>query len=224
MDRDRAFKDAIYAQIARVGSAVAHPKRLELLDLLCQGPMTVEELARKADMPVGSASQHLQRLKAARLVALEVEGTRHRYHLTDDGTCLLFRVLRDTAQRYLAEMRETVATFLGDESTLEAVDAETLQERLAGEGVLLLDVRPREEYLAGHIPGALSLPLEELHQRLSELPRDRTVVAYCRGPYCVLSLHAAKALSEAGIKVVRLVDGVADWRALGLPVAVGDHA
>jgi rhodanese-related sulfurtransferase/DNA-binding transcriptional ArsR family regulator len=221
VDRDRAFKDAVYAQIARVGKAIAHPKRLELLDLLCQAPMTVEELARKTDMSVANASQHLQQLKATRLVDLTVDGNRHRYRLADDGSCLLLRVLREAAERYSAELRETVATFFHTEGAFAAVGAQELMERMRSGGVLLIDVRPREEYQAGHIPGALSLPLPELAERLQELPRDRTIVAYCRGPYCVLSLHAAQTLERAGFSVARLVDGVGDWRALGLPLAQG---
>ena len=219
---DRAFKDAIYDQIARVGRAVAHPRRLELLDLLCQGPMTVEALARKSAMSVGSASQHLQHLKDAHLVRVAPRGTARIYRLHDAATCDLFRSLRGLAERYYADVQVVTETFLRDQGVLEALDAEALQGRLKEEALVLLDVRPSEEYAAGHWPGAVSLPLDELAEHLSELPRDRTVVAYCRGPYCVLALHAVSVLRQHGFDAVRLADGVSDWRAQGLPIAQGD--
>ncbi|MDA8205160.1 MAG: metalloregulator ArsR/SmtB family transcription factor [Thermaerobacter sp.] len=221
MDSDRAFKDAIYEQIARIGRAVAHPRRLELLDLLCQGPMTVEVLARKSGMSVGSTSQHLQHLKEAQLVRVAPRGAARVYRLTDAATCNLFRHLRGLAERYYADMRAITETFIRDREAMETLDSAALQERLAYEEVVLLDVRPAEEYAAGHWPGAISLPLDALMDRLTELPRDRTVVAYCRGPYCVLALHAVETLQHHGFKAVRMVDGVPEWRAQGLPVADG---
>ena len=221
MDPDRVFKDAIYAQIARIGRAVAHPRRLELLDLLCQGPMTVETLARKSAMSVGSTSQHLQHLKDAHLVRVEPRGAARIYRLTDAATCELFRSLRGLAERYYADMRAITEAFLRDREALETLDVATLQQRMDQEEVILLDVRPAEEYAAGHWPGAVSLPLDALTDRVAELPRDRTVVAYCRGPYCVLALHAAEALRQHGFRAIRLADGVPDWRAQGLPIAEG---
>ena len=221
MDPDRAFKDAIYEQIARIGRAVAHPRRLELLDLLCQGPTTVETLARKSAMSVGSTSQHLQHLKDAHLVRVEPRGAARIYRLTDAATCELFRSLRGLAERYYADMRAITEAFLRDREALETLDVATLQQRMHQEEVILLDVRPAEEYAAGHWPGAVSLPLDALTDRVAELPRDRTVVAYCRGAYCVLAMHAAEALRQHGFRVVRLADGVPDWRAQGLPIAEG---
>ena len=221
MDPDRAFKDAIYEQIARIGRAVAHPRRLELLDLLCQGPTTVETLARKSAMSVGSTSQHLQHLKDAHLVRVEPRGAARIYRLTDAATCELFRSLRGLAERYYADMRAITEAFLRDREALETLDVATLQQRMDQEEVILLDVRPAEEYTAGHWPGAVSLPLDALTDRVAELPRDRTVVAYCRGPYCVLALHAAEALRQHGFRAIRLADGVPDWRAQGLPIAEG---
>ncbi len=221
MDPDRAFKDAIYEQIARIGRAVAHPRRLELLDLLCQGPTTVETLARKSAMSVGSTSQHLQHLKDAHLVRVEPRGAARIYRLTDAATCELFRSLRGLAERYYADMRAITEAFLRDREALETLDVATLQQRMDQEEVILLDVRPAEEYAAGHWPGAVSLPLDALTDRVAELPRDRTVVAYCRGPYCVLALHAAEALRQHGFRAIRLADGVPDWRAQGLPIAEG---
>ncbi len=221
MDPDRAFKDAIYEQIARIGRAVAHPRRLELLDLLCQGPMTVETLARKSAMSVGSTSQHLQHLKDAHLVRVEPRGATRIYRLTDAATCELFRSLRGLAERYYADMRAITQAFLRDREALETLDAAALQQRMKQEEVVLLDVRPAEEYAVGHWPGAVSLPLDTLTDRLAELPRDRTVVAYCRGPYCVLALHAVNTLRQHGFRAVRLADGVPDWRAQGLPITEG---
>ena len=221
MDPDRAFKDAIYEQIARIGRAVAHPRRLELLDLLCQGPMTVETLARKSAMSVGSTSQHLQHLKDAHLVRVEPRGAARVYRLTDAATCELFRSLRRLAERYYADMRAITEAFLRDQEVMETLDAAALQQRMKQEEVVLLDVRPAEEYAVGHWPGAVSLPLDALTDRLAELPRDRTVVAYCRGPYCVLALHAVDTLRQHGFRAVRLADGVPDWRAQGLPIAEG---
>lgn len=221
MDPDRAYKDAIYEQIARIGRAVAHPRRLELLDLLCQGPTTVETLARKSALSVGSASQHLQHLKNARLVRAEPRGVARIYRLTDAATCELFRSLRGLAERYYADMRVITEAFLHDRDAMETLDVAALQQRMRQEEVILLDVRPVEEYAAGHWPGAVSLPLDALTDRLAELPRDRTVVAYCRGPYCVLAMHAAEVLRQHGFRAIRLADGVPDWRAQGLPIAEG---
>lgn len=218
MERDRAFKDAIYEQLARVGRALAHPRRLELLDLLCQGPMTVEMLARKSAMSVGNTSQHLQHLKDAQLVRAQVRGTNRVYRLNDGATCDLFRSLRSYAAQHYAEMHAITQTFLYDRAALEAVDTSTLQRRLQEDAVILLDVRPPEEYAAGHWPGAIAMPVEDLSSHSAHLPRDRTIVAYCRGPYCVLALQAVEILREQGFRAVRLIDGVADWRAQGLPV------
>ncbi len=224
MNADRAFKDAIYEQIARISRAVMHPRRLELLDLLCQGPMTVELLARKSAMSIGNASQHLQHLREARLVKVSPQGTARIYQLADDATCDLFLTLRSLAERYYAEMREVTDSFLRDKNELEAIEATTLADRFERESPVLLDVRPSEEYDAGHWPGALSLPVEELAGRLAELPQDRTIVAYCRGPYCVLALHAVEVLRQHGFQAVRMAEGVSDWKAQGLPIEKGSNA
>jgi len=224
MTGDREFKDAVYEQIARVGRAVAHPRRLELLDLLCQGPMTVEQLARKSALSMGSASQHLQHLKEARLVRGERRGTHVVYRLHDELTCALFHTLRALAEQYYADMRAITEGFLADHQALEPVDVGTLQDRLEAGEVIVLDVRPPEEYAAGHWPGALSVPLEKLSEHLADLPRDRTIVAYCRGPYCVLAVHAVDRLRREGFRAERLAEGVAEWRERGLPVADGDRS
>ena len=218
---DRAFKDAIYEQLARIGRAVDHPRRLELLDLLCQGSMTVEQLAKKSAMPLASASQHLQQLREARLVQAQRSGSHMVYRLADEHVCDFFVTLRELAQRRYAEIRAISDEFLENLQTLEAVDSTSLQHRVNAGEVVLLDVRPPEEYATGHFPGAWSVPLDTLASRLHDLPRDRTIVAYCRGPYCVLAPHAVKRLREAGFHAVRLAEGPGDWRTRGVTLAAG---
>jgi len=221
---NRAFKDAIYEQFARVGKAVSSPKRLELLDLLCQGPRKVEVLAQESSLTIANASQHLQVLRAARLVEAEKEGLFVIYRLADQAVCEFFRAMRVLAESRLAEVELIKRRFLEGREGMEPVDREALL-RLVREGaVTVLDVRPAEEYNAGHIPGALSLPLEELELRLSELPRDQEIVAYCRGPYCVLSVQAIEILRAKGFNAIRLEEGVQDLRAMGFPIAVGEEA
>jgi rhodanese-related sulfurtransferase len=220
----RRYKDAIYHQFARIGKATASPRRLELLDLLCQGPRTVEALARQAGLSVANTSQHLQVLRSARLVEAEKEGVYVRCRLADEAVCEFFGALRHLAESRLAEVEQATREFLEERDQMEAVDRAALIERVRSGAVTVLDVRPPEEYAAGHIPGALSLPLAELESRLAELPRDRVIVAYCRGPYCVLAIDAVETLRSHGFAAVRLDDGVPEWRARGLPVKVGNEA
>lgn len=217
---NRAFKDAIYDQFARVGKAVSSPKRLELLDLLCQSERTVEALAKAAGMTMANASQHLQVLRAARLVEVEKEGVFITYRLADRSVCEFFRAMRVLAENRLAEVEQIKRQFLEGREGMEPVDRDVLLERVRKGAVTVLDVRPVEEYNAAHIPGALSIPLKELELHLSELPRDQEIVAYCRGPYCVLSVQAVAILRNKGFHAVRLEEGIPDWRAMGFPVAV----
>jgi rhodanese-related sulfurtransferase len=219
--RTRRFKDAIYRQLARVGKAVASPRRLELLDLLAQGPRTVERLARESGQSVANTSQHLQLMRRARLVEAHKRGLYVTYRLADHGVAEFYRALRVLAESRLAEIRRITRDFLADRGALEAVDQEVLVGRVLRREVTLLDVRPVEEYAAGHIVGAVSVPLREMEQRLAGLPKRRQVVAYCRGPYCVLAIEAVARLRALGFKALRLEDGIPDWRARGLPVAVG---
>jgi rhodanese-related sulfurtransferase len=211
----RRFKDAIYEQFARLGKAVSAPKRLELLDLLCQGPRTVEALAEQAGISVANASQHLQVLRGARLVDGEKKGLYVEYRLADDQVGTFFFVLRGLAEARLAEVEQVTREYLEKRGAMEAVEGDELLRRVKKGEVTVLDVRPPEEYRAGHIPGALSIPLTQLKARLKELPKDRDVVAYCRGPYCVMAVEAVELLKKKGFKAHRMEQGVIDWRARG---------
>ena len=220
---NRRFKTAIYEQFARIGKAISNPSRLELLDLLCQGPRTVEALAKEAGLGLANTSQHLKALRQARLVEAEKAGLYVTYRLTDEQVCQFFRSLRSLAETRLAEIREITRNFLESRQGLQAVDREQLLAKVRDGAVTVLDVRPPEEFRAGHLPGALSIPLKELERRLSELPHDREIVAYCRGPYCVLAVEAVDMLRARGFTAFRLEDGVRDWQARGFPVAVGEE-
>jgi rhodanese-related sulfurtransferase len=220
---NRVFKDAIYEQFARIGKAVSSPKRLELFDILCQGPRTVEVLARETSLTVANASQHLQVLRAARLVETEKEGLFVIYRLADQAVCEFFRAMRVLAESRLAEVEQIKRQFLGGREGMEPVNREALLELVRKGAVTVLDVRPAEEYNAGHIAGAISLPLKELEQRLSDLPRNQEIVAYCRGPYCVLSIQAVEMLRAKGFKAVRIEEGIQDFRAMGFPIAVNEE-
>ncbi len=224
MTSGRHFKNAIYEQFSRIGKAVASPRRLELLDLLRQGPRTVEVLARASDQSLANTSQHLQVLRRARLVESEREGRLVKYRLADETVCEFFRSLQRLAEDRLAEVERVTREFLEERGAMEPVDRHTLLERVHRGQVTVLDVRPPEEYRAGHIPGAISVPLSELDSRLAELPADREIVAYCRGPYCVLAIEAVELLRERGFEATRLEDGVPDWRARGFPVAASEQA
>jgi len=219
--KTRTFKDSIYEQIARIGKSLGSGPRLEILDLLCQGPRTVEVLAGQMGQSVANTSRHLQVLRRARLVEAEREGVYIRYRLADSEVCAFFLSLRKLAESRLLEVDEITREFLEARNTMEPVDRTLLVERVRSGEVTVLDVRPAEEYLAGHSPGAVSIPLDQLEERLAELPNDREIVAYCRGPYCVMALDAADTLRSNGFEATRFEEGIADWRARGLHVAVG---
>jgi len=220
MSVERQYKDATYGQFARIGKAVSHPKRLEILDLLCQGPRTVEALAREAGLGIASASQHLKVLREARLLDAEKKGLFVTYRLADEAVCGFYRSMRSLAESRLAEVEQITRRFLEGREGMEPVEARDLLQRVREGRVTVLDVRPAEEYRAGHIAGALSVPLRELKARMKEIPRGQEVVAYCRGPYCVLAVQAVEMLRKAGLKAGRLQEGYPDWRAAGLPVEV----
>lgn len=215
----RRFKDGIYEHFSRVGKAVAAPKRIELLDLLCQGPRTVEALAVQASISVANASQHLQVLRAAGLVDAAKKGLYVEYRVADEDVCRFFLTLRRLAESRLAEVEHVARAYFEARGAMDAVDADELLRRVKSGEATLLDVRPAVEYRAGHIPGALSIPVDELASRLAELPRSRDVVAYCRGPYCVMAVDAVELLRAKGFQAHRMEQGVVDWRAGGRRVA-----
>lgn len=218
MGGDRRFTDAIYDQFARVGRAVASPKRIELLDLLCQGPRSVESLAALTGLSEANASRHLKVLLGARLVEAEKSGVRVIYRLSGQEVADFIRSIRTVAETRLAEVEQTVRSLLKGRQGFEGVDREELLHRVRNGEVTVLDVRPVEEFRAAHLPRAISIPLEELTSRLGDLPNDREIVAYCRGPYCVLALEAVEQLRASGYRAVRLDMSVLDWQARGLPV------
>ena len=217
---NRLFKDAIYEQFARIGKAVSSPKRLELLDLLCQGPRTVEVLAKESGLTVANASQHLQVLRTSRLVETEKEGLFVIYRLADQAVCEFFRTMRVLAESRLAEVEQIKRQFLEGREGMEPVDREELLALVRQGAVTVLDVRPVEEFNAGHLDGALSIPLKDLQLRLSDLPRDQEIAAYCRGPYCVLSVEAVEMLRAEGFQAIRIEEGIQDFRAMGFSIAV----
>lgn len=217
----RAFKNHLYEQFARIGKALANGHRLELLDVLAQCERTVEALAEETGMTVANASQHLQVLRAAHLVEVRREGVSMYYRLTDASVFALWQALRTTGEAQLAEIDRVVETYLHDRQHLHPITAQELLSRLTDEQVIVLDVRPGEEYAVGHLPHARSIPVAELETRLSELPLDTEIVAYCRGPYCVFADEAVTLLRQHGYHVRRLTEGLPDWRVLGFPVATG---
>jgi rhodanese-related sulfurtransferase len=214
----RPFKDRLYAEFATIGRALANPHRLELLDLLGQGERSVEDLAQEIGQSLANTSAHLKVLRQARLVEADKRGLFVVYRLAAPEVFLLWRALRDLGAARLAEIDRLVETYLADRATLSAVDVAELRRLLADGTVTLLDVRPAHEYQQGHISSARSMPVAELERRISELPRDREVVAYCRGPYCVYADEAAQLLRQHGFRVRRLEEGFPEWRAAGLPV------
>lgn len=215
-------KAELFEAFAQVGKSLASPKRLELLDVLAQGERSVELLAQRAGLGLTTASNHLQVLRQSGLVATRKEGTKVFYRLAGDDVAALWSQLRDVASAHLADVDRARAAYLGDGGTDDVADVarDELLRRLETGDVTVIDVRPGEEYTAGHIPGASSLPLDELAQRLAELPPDTTIVAYCRGAYCVMAHDAVRRLRAEGLHAVRLADGMLEWRLADLPVAV----
>jgi rhodanese-related sulfurtransferase len=220
---DRAAKTELFEQYARVGKALSAPKRLDLLDLLAQGERTVDALARTAGLGVSTASMHLQTLRQAGLVRTRKEGTSVHYRLAGDDVAGLYADLRDVALTHLADADRALVAYLGGDDVGEAEDVprEELLRRARSGQTVVLDVRPGHEYAAGHIPGAVSIPVEELEQRLAELPADVQVVAYCRGAYCVLAYDAVRLLTRHGRSAQRLREGMLEWRLAGMPVQSG---
>ncbi len=218
MTATRQRKERIYRLLTRISSAMANPHRLELIDLLVQAPRTVEDLAREAGLSVANASQHLQRLKQARLVIAERDGLYQRYRLADPGVMRLWLELRAGGEQRIAEVDEALDAYRTRRREFEKVTIDELRDRLRTGKALLIDARPGVEYQAGHLPQAISLPLDELERRMGELPRNRTLVVYCRGPLCVIADDALAVLSVEGRRVARLEEGVAEWQQAGLAI------
>ncbi|MCL5997399.1 MAG: metalloregulator ArsR/SmtB family transcription factor [Chloroflexi bacterium] len=211
----RKRKDQLYETFAWVTNALANPHRLELIDLLVQAPRTVEELAQEAAMSMANTSQHLQRLKQAGLVTDEREGLYVRYRLADSSVARLWLELRAVAQQRLAEVERALDAYRPRRHEFDQISAEELQQRLRDGDAILIDVRPVVEHQAGHLPGAVAMPLNELESRLDELPRDKTIIAYCRGPHCAFADEALDLLVARGWKVARLEEGVGEWQQSG---------
>jgi rhodanese-related sulfurtransferase/DNA-binding transcriptional ArsR family regulator len=216
----RSFKNELYQQFARVGKALSSPHRIEMMELLAQRERTVESLADELGQTMGNASAHLQVLREARLVEARKEGLYVHYRVADDVVLELLERVRRVAEARLAEVDRLVRSYLGDRSDMDAIGFDELKARLKADSVILLDVRPAEEYAAGHIAGAVSIPHDQLEDRLREIPKDREVVAYCRGPYCVFADQAVALLKGKRRKARRLVAGFPEWKSAGLRVSV----
>ena len=219
----REFKDALFGQFAQIGSAFGSPKRIEIIDLLAQGERHVDAIAGETGLTVANTSRHLQVLKAAHLVVGRKEGLLVFYRLADPTVFRGYRALRELAEGRVAEVGRLVHDYFASADGLEPVEVQELLRRAREGDVVVLDVRPPSEYAAGHIAGALSVPLGELERRLADLPKGKPFVAYCRGPYCVLAAEAVRRLREKGLDAIRLKEGYPEWRQAGLPVEQGSH-
>ncbi len=214
------FKKSIFKQLARIGKALSSANRLELLEFIAQGERSVEALAKVSGLSVANASQHLRQLRQAGLLNARKEGQYVYYRLADEAVVDLLGLLRGIAEGNLAEVEQLIRTYLVQKDDLEPVVCEDLLQRAREEMVTVLDVRPPEEFDAGHLPNALNIPLQDLEKRLEELPADQEVVAYCRGPYCVLAFEAVSKLRENGYRARRLKNGYPEWKRGGLPVEI----
>jgi len=221
MSGHREFKDALYAQFARIGHALGSPKRIELLDLLGQGEKTVEVLAEHVATPIKNTSAHLRVLRQARLVETRRDGTYVYYRLADEDVFRLLRTLEALGHSRLTDVQRVVRLYIDGRDQFEPVTFKELRRLIREGDVTVVDVRPTEEYEAGHIPGAISVPAATLKRRLSDIPKGREVIAYCRGRYCVYSLEAVTLLRKHGYRARRAHDGMPDWKAAGLPVESG---
>jgi rhodanese-related sulfurtransferase/DNA-binding transcriptional ArsR family regulator len=217
-DAKREFKDRLYAEFARMGKAMASPHRLEILEILAQGERTVESIAAETALSVANASRHLQQLRQAQLVLARRDGLYVHYRVAGPEVVSLVLALRHTAERHLAEVDRVVGDFFSDRDGFEPVTPEELAQRMTNGEVVLLDVRPHQEYAAGHIEGAQSMPVADIPTRLGELARDKKYVAYCRGPYCVYADEAVAVLRANGITAQRLTEGYPEWWLAGRPV------
>lgn len=216
--KSREFKEKVFQQFASIARAFSSPKRLEIIDVLAQGERDVETLANEVRLTVANTSRHLQILKNSRLVESRKVGVRVYYRIADDEILHCWKRLQVLAEKRLAELRETAWLYFKERDSMEPISRKELQERVKNGDVVLLDVRPFEEYEKGHIPGALSIPFSELKHRLNDLPRHCQIVAYCRGMYCVLAAEAVRILNSSGFQATRFREGILEWKEAGLPV------
>lgn len=207
-----SIKERVYREFSRVSHAISNPRRIELIDVLSQKDYSVEELSKEMAMSMASTSQHLQVLKSAKLVETQRRGNFIIYSITDDSVLRLVSVVKELGFRKIAEAEQLISDFKADKTMLESITLDDLVARSKKEKVMLIDVRPEDEYNAGHIPNAVSIPLAQLKKRLGELPRNKTIIAYCRGPLCVMSADAVKILREKKIKAIRMEDGYVEWK------------
>ena len=219
---ERAAKDALFDGFAEVAKALASGRRAEIVDVLAQGERSVDDIAEEIDQSVANTSHHLRAMARAGLLTTRREGTRIYYALASERVADLWSALRDVAEQHVAGLERLAAAYLGDRDGVDVVDRSELARRLKQRQVMVLDVRPAEEYAAGHIAGARSVPIAELRRHLRALPKDSEVVAYCRGPYCVYADDAVRELNRKGIRARRLIDGFPEWKRAGLPVAAGE--
>ena len=217
-------KQALFAQFAAVAKTLGHAHRLELLEQLAQGERSVEVLAQRTSLSIANTSQHLQHMRRAGLVTSRRDGKFVLYRLADDAVLDLLASLRRIAERNVAEVARVVRNYFDARDALEPVSRKELMKRMRGGSVMVLDVRPEDEFALGHLPGAINVPLHALKKRLSEFDKSQEIVAYCRGPYCVLSYEAVAALRAKGFKARRLEDGLPEWRAAGFPVVAQSGA
>ena len=216
--KSREFKDLIFQQLANVATAFSSPKRLEIIDILLQGEKDVETLSKQISASIANTSRHLQILKNSRLVDNRREGVRIYYRIADDRVFNCWKGLQLLAESRVVEIREVLKNFLEERKAMKTISKDELWSRVQSNDVVVIDVRPVEEFINGHIPGAISIPLAELKDRLNEIPNDHEIVAYCRGPYCVLSPEAIKILKDEGYEALRLEESLPEWKSAGLPV------
>src|SRR3569623_229766 len=219
--KSRELKTHSYEQVARIGSAVSNPKRLELLELLAQGEKSVETLAKETAIDIKLASAHLRVLKAAHLVTVRAEGKSRIYSLSGPDVAALYVILRSLAESHLAEMQVAMQRVVSGPGRLTMESSRTLVDKVRTGQAVVVDVRPETEYRHAHLPDARSMPLDELEQRLHELPAGKEIVAYCRGPFCVMSDAAVKLLLQRGLEASKIVEGVPEWQTAGLPIESG---
>jgi rhodanese-related sulfurtransferase/DNA-binding transcriptional ArsR family regulator len=212
------FKQRLFEQFAKVGKALSSPSRLEILEFLAQSEKSVENLTTLTGLSFANTSQHLQQLRHAGMVVARKEGQRVFYRLADEAAIDLLNMLRDIAEKNLAEVDQIINTYLKVKDTLEPVEAEDLLQRIKDGLVIVLDVRPADEYAAGHVPGSINVPMKELEKQIKKLDNKKEIIAYCRGPYCVLSYDTVVMLRNKGFKARRLKDGMPEWKRAGLPV------